>query len=85
MPFQFTKNTATAGDSCTVEDAMPLLEYLMSHRTARVDLGQCANLHTAVLQVLLAAKPKIIALPHEAFLARWLSQILGSPEMKASK
>ena len=85
MPFKFAKNTATAEESCTVEDAMPLLEFLTSHRAARVDLSACANLHTAVLQVLLAAKPKIAAPSREAFLSRWLSQPLGAPAKKTSK
>ena len=85
MPFNFAKNTATAGESCTVEDALPLLEFLIANRGAKVDLGPCANLHTAVLQVLLAAKPKIIALPREAFLLRWLTQALPLPVKKAAK
>jgi len=85
MPFQFAKNMVTAEESCTVEDALPLLEFLQSHRGAKVDLGPCTHLHTAVLQVLLAAKPKITALPREAFLARWLSQTLGPPGRKAGK
>jgi len=85
MPFQFAKNTVTAGESCTVEDALPLLEFLQSHRGAKVDLGPCTHLHTAVLQVLLAAKPKIAGLPKEAFLARWLAQALGPPVRKTAK
>ena len=85
MPFNFAKNTATAGESCTVEDALPLLEFLIANRGAKVDLGPCANLHTAVRQVLLAARPKIAALPQEAFLARWLSQALAPPVKKGTK
>ena len=72
MPFKFAKTTVTAEESCTVEDALPLLEFLQAHRGARVDLGACTHLHTAVLQVLLAARPKITTFPREAFLARWL-------------
>lgn len=85
MPFNFTKSTAVAGESCTVEDALPLLEFLIANRGAKVDLGPCTNLHTAVLQVLLAAQPKIAALPQEAFLARRLSQILPPPAKKGGK
>jgi len=85
MPFNFAKSTATAEESCTVEDALPLLEFLISNRGAKVDLGPCANLHTAVLQVLLAVKPKIVALPREAFLLRWLSQALPPPVRKGAK
>ena len=85
MPFDFAKTTATAGETCTVEDALPLLEFLIANRGAKVDLGPCTNLHTAVLQVLLAARPKITALPQEPFLARWLSQALPPPVKKGAK
>jgi hypothetical protein len=85
MTFTFTKSTATADGACTVEDALPLLEFLQGHRTAKVDLGPCTQLHTAVLQVLLAVRPKITALPQEVFLARWLSPVFALPEKRASK
>lgn len=85
MAFTFTKNTATAEGACAVEDALPLLEFLQAHRAAKVDLGPCTQLHTAVLQVLLAVRPKIAALPQEAFLARWLAPMFAPPAKEASK
>jgi hypothetical protein len=77
MPLNFTEDTVTADGAAIVEDALTLLEFLQSHANAKVDLGSCTHLHTAVLQVLLAATPEIVALPREAFLARWLSQALS--------
>ena len=77
MPFKLTKSTVTAEESCTVEDAMPLLEHLIIHPAAKIDLRRCTSLHSAVLQVLLAAKPKAVALPHEAFLARWMGPLFA--------
>ncbi|MDR3517427.1 MAG: hypothetical protein P4M00_16605 [Azospirillaceae bacterium] len=85
MPFSFAKNTATAETLCTVEDALPLLEYLQSHRGAKVDLGPCRHLHTAVLQVLLAARPKITVLPQDPVLSGLLSQALGASGEKETK
>jgi hypothetical protein len=85
MPFRFAKRTVVAEGSCTVEDALPLLEFLQSHRGVKVDLGPSAHLHTSVVQVLLAARPTIVALPQEAFLARWLSQAFARAEGKAAK
>ena len=79
MPLSFDADTVTVRDTCTVEDAMPLLEFLQSHSDARVDLRPCTNLHTAALQVLMAARPRIAALPEAAFLARWLAPVLASP------
>lgn len=72
MAFSFAEDVAIADGACVVEDALTLLEFLQSHGNAKVDLGSCTHLHTAVLQVLLATRPKIVALPQERFLARWL-------------
>jgi ABC-type phosphate/phosphonate transport system substrate-binding protein len=85
MPFKFADKMVTAEESCTVEDAMPLLEYLQSHRGAKVDLGPSTHLHTSVVQVLLAARPKIVAFPREAFLARWLSQVFACAAGKSAE
>jgi hypothetical protein len=72
MPFTFAGDTITADRDSTVEDALPLLEFLQSHGDAEIDLGACTHMHTAVLQVLLAARPRIVAPTRESFLARWL-------------
>jgi hypothetical protein len=76
VTLNFTEDTVTADGAAGVEDALTLLEFLQSHANAKVDLGSCTQLHTAVLQVLLAGTPQIVALPREAFLARWLSRAL---------
>jgi hypothetical protein len=41
-----------------------------------VGLKACTHLHSAPLQVLLALRPKIGALPEEPFLARWVAPLL---------
>ena len=40
-----------------IEDAEPLLELLLATPAAPLDWTQCDHLHTAVLQVILAARP----------------------------
>lgn len=85
MPFKFSRNQATAGETCSVEDALPLLEFLQSHPRARIDLGGCVHLHTAVLQVLLAARPQMTARPRDALMADVLARALGPPTGKAAK
>ena len=76
MPLNFVGDTVAADGAASVEDALILLEFLQSHPNTKVDLGSCTHLHTAVLQVLLAAMPQIVTPPREAFLARWLPQVL---------
>ena len=57
---------------CRVEDAEPLTALLQSISDSTLDLSACEGLHAAVVQALLAFHPKIIALPHNAFLRDWL-------------
>jgi|HubBroStandDraft_1064217.scaffolds.fasta_scaffold1260897_1 hypothetical protein len=85
MSLTFTDDAATADGASTVEDVLPLLEYLQAHANAGVDLGPCTHLHTAVLQVLMAARPRIVAMPGEAFLARWLPAALNQPNRDAER
>jgi hypothetical protein len=42
--------------ACPVEDAEPLLQMLHATPTAMLDWSRCGRLHTAVLQVILAAR-----------------------------
>jgi hypothetical protein len=44
---------------CPVEDAEPLQHLLLKHPGADVDWRDCDQAHTAVLQVLLVARPRI--------------------------
>ena len=41
---------------CPVEDAEPLLQMVQTTPAARLDWTRCTLLHTAVLQVILAAR-----------------------------
>jgi hypothetical protein len=81
MPFIFAGNTAIAEGAASAEDALTLVEFLQSHRNARFDLGSCGHVHTAVVQLLMATRPEIVALPREAFLSRWLSLALATANM----
>ena len=49
--------------ACPSEDAEALLRYLSSYPTAPIDWGTCESAHTAVIQVLLAAKAKLLGSP----------------------
>ena len=44
---------------CPSDDAEPLLQHLAQDPAATVDLRNCELAHTAVIQVLLAARPKL--------------------------
>ncbi|MBP2314266.1 hypothetical protein [Azospirillum soli] len=57
---------------CPVEDAEPLLEALQAGGDAALELGGCGSVHTAVLQLLLASRTRVLTPPADALLARLL-------------
>ena len=79
MPLIFDDDQVRIDAVCMVEDAMPLLEFFQSHAAARVGMRECTHLHSAVLQVLIAAVAsdgaRIMDLPEEDFLRRWLTPL----------
>ncbi|WP_042695107.1 hypothetical protein [Azospirillum sp. B506] len=77
MPIRYDADLARFEAACTAEDALPLAEWLEATAAPRVDLSACTDLHTALLQLLIAAKPAVTAGPEEAFLARWVGPALG--------
>lgn len=77
MPIRFDGTTARFDGDCSVEEALPLLEWLAATGDAVVDLEPCTGLHTSVLQVLMAARAPVSAGPADPFLARWVAPLLG--------
>lgn len=57
---------------CPVEDAEPLLQLLQSTPAAHCDLTRCSHLHTAVVQVILAARPPLIGPCGDAWVEQWI-------------
>jgi len=58
--------------SCPVEEAEPLLQLLQATPAACLDWRQCSHLHTAVLQVILAARPQLIGPCGDGWVERWV-------------
>jgi tripartite-type tricarboxylate transporter receptor subunit TctC len=54
-----------------VEDAETLLEQLQAHPGVPVDCAGCASMHTAVLQVLMAAAATVKAGCGDDLVRRW--------------
>lgn len=57
---------------CPVEDAEPLLELLQATPSAALDWRRCSHLHTAVLQVVLAARPALLGSCGDAWIGQWV-------------
>jgi hypothetical protein len=76
MPIEFKKNRVIFRDVARVEEAESLLEALQKKPVAKVDLAACTHLHTANLQVLMAARPCIDSWPRDLDLRTWLETVL---------
>lgn len=81
MHLETNGSIALAG-ACPVEEAETLLQLLQSTPTAPCDWTRCSYLHTAVLQVILAARPALIGPCGDAWIEQWVSPQLG-PETAA--
>jgi hypothetical protein len=62
---------------CPIEDAEVLLRRLSDNPAVAVDWSGCEQLHTAVIQVLLAAKPQIVGQPTNKFLSEHMKSLAG--------
>jgi hypothetical protein len=57
---------------CSIDDAEALLRSLSANPSALVDWSACDQAHSAVIQVLMAVRPRMVGLPTDAFLRRHL-------------
>ena len=78
MPITFKKDRVVFSEMASGEDAERLLEWLQKHPKGKIDLCECTHLQPANLQVLMAAKRPIVAMPKDRLLADWLSSALQS-------
>lgn len=78
MAMEFRKMLVIFSGTVCVEDAEPLLAWLQDNPGARVDFRNCAQVHPANLQVLLAAGTRIAAWPANTALAQWLKSAFSA-------
>jgi hypothetical protein len=64
---------------CPSEDAEILLQHLLANSAAAVDWSACTRAHTAVIQVLLVARPAMQGVPKGLALKDWVLPLLRSP------
>ena len=72
----FDDGTIALEGACPVEDAELLQRQLLAHPAATVDWRSCIGAHTAVVQILLAARPRLVGPPASAFLRTHLEPLL---------
>ena len=77
MSIESKKNQLFFKHVVSVEEAEELLEWLQKKPSAKVDFSACEHLHPANLQVLMAARPKVLAWPTDPAFSAWLQTALG--------
>lgn len=77
MPLRIARTTVHFEGHCTVEEALDLQAFFGRVKMPKVVLTQCAGLHTALLQVLAAARPASIAPPSDPALAQAVMPFLN--------
>lgn len=77
-----TVAVASSGDivllgACPVDDAEPLLSLLLAHPEAVVDWTGCNRAHTAIIQLLMAARRELRGPCGDPFLNRWVEPLIS--------
>ena len=62
---------------CPVEDAETLVRMLTGTPFATIDWRDCDHAHTALIQILLAARPRILGPAKTHFLRTWIEPVLA--------
>ena len=62
---------------CPVEDAEALLQLLQATPEATLDWTGSKHLHTAVLQVILAVRPRLVGRCGDLWVAEWVNAKAG--------
>lgn len=60
---------------CPVEDAEMLASLILEDPETPVDWTACTRMHTAVYQVLLGLRPRILGTCGDPFIDRWLTPL----------
>jgi len=66
---------------CIIDDAEKLHQHLMDDPKAAVDWRQCVDVHTAIIQILLVARPAIKGPPTSDFLKSHIAPLFESRQV----
>jgi hypothetical protein len=70
---------------CPVEDAETLLQLIQANSGAAIDWTGCQYLHTAVLQVVLAAARSVVGPCGDDFVGRWIEPALADHQVPGAE
>jgi hypothetical protein len=71
-----TAGTIELSGHCGVEDAELLQRFLLATKDSTVEWHGCEHLHSAVIQVLAVARPRLEGSPLDSFLTTHIAPLL---------
>jgi hypothetical protein len=78
MPVVYEPGLIRFRDYCAIEEAVELAEKLSEEPMPAVDLSECGVMHSAVFQLIAAARPNITGWPEHGHLAHLLRKALAA-------
>jgi len=78
MSIKYKKTVALCEGHCEIEEAEELLSWFLENPKGKINLKQLTQLHTAILQVVMAIKPPISSWPEDLSVCLWLKRILNN-------
>ncbi|MDB5685623.1 MAG: hypothetical protein JWR77_212 [Rhizorhabdus sp.] len=72
MTVRLDAGTIRLEGDIAVGDAESLLACLHTDPASTVDLSGCGTIHSAAIQILLAARPSLFGTPADSFVAKWI-------------
>ncbi|MGU3315176.1 hypothetical protein ACLBWH_06480 [Sphingomonas sp. M6A6_1c] len=79
MPIRYTKTQVHFEGRCAVEEALDLVAFLNANPRAKVSLGKCTGMHSALVQVLLALRPPVQGNSDAPDMVRLLPLLTAAP------
>jgi hypothetical protein len=67
---------------CGADEGEILLQHLLATPKIMVDWRGCESAHTAVIQVLMAARPKLLGPPTSRIVEQWVQPALAATMQK---
>jgi hypothetical protein len=76
MPIRYEGDAIAMDGYCPIDEAEELMKFLEEHPHATVSLTQCQHLHSALLQLLLTYKVKVVGEAYAPFIYKWVVPLL---------
>jgi hypothetical protein len=77
MAHKLMKRRIQLSDHVGIDETDDILQWFRERNKTEVDLAKCLHLHSAILQILISAHPRIVAMPIDTGLHDWLNNSLN--------